>query len=65
MEEFLEAMNNGKGLDFLSDYKKYQKLSYDDLRNISKELCYAIEDADLLKGEKEDIFEIATENLSE
>ena len=65
MEEFLKAMNNGMGLTFLSNYEKYQNLSYDDLRNIAKELCYAIEDADLLKGEKEDIFEIATENLSE
>lgn len=65
MEEFLNAMNNGMGLTFLSNHEKYQNLSYDDLRNIAKELCYAIEDADLLKGEKEDIFEIATENLSE
>lgn len=65
MEEFLKAMNDGKELIFLSNYEKYQNLSYEDLRNIAKELCYAIKVANLLQREKEKIFKTAIENLSE
>ena len=65
MKSFIEALRNGKGFDYLTDYEKYSELSKDDLRNIAKELIYAIEDNNLLGSEIEDIYDTVEENLTE
>ena len=43
LEKFVKAMKEEKGFQFFTDYKKYSNLSKDELRNIAKELIYAIQ----------------------
>ena len=65
MKKFIEALNNGKGFDFLTDYEKYSELTKDQIRDIAKELIYAIEESGLIKSDIKDIYETATEELTE
>ena len=69
MKNFIEALNNGKGFDFLTDYEKYSELTKDQIRDIAKELIYAIENArtksGLLESDIKDIYETATEELTD
>lgn len=65
MKEFIEALNNGKGFAYLTDYENYSELSKDELRDIAKELVYAIENSGLIKSDINDVYETATENLTE
>lgn len=65
MKNFIEALKNGKGFDFLTDYEKYSELTKDQMRDIAKELVYAIEHSGLIESDINDIYETATENLME
>lgn len=65
MKKFIEALNNGKGFAFLTDWEKYSELTKDQMRDIAKELVYAIENSGLIKSDINDIYETATENLTE
>lgn len=65
MKEFIEALNSGKGFDYLTDWEKYSELTKDQMRDIAKELVYAIENSGLIKSDINDIYETATENLTE
>ena len=65
MKKFIEALNNGKGFDFLTNYEKYSELTKDQIRDIAKELIYAIEESGLIKSDIKDIYETATEELTE
>lgn len=69
MKNFIEALNNGKGFAFLTDWEKYSELTKDQMRDIAKELIYAIENArtksGLLESDIKDIYETATEELTE
>ena len=61
LKEFLEKFNNGLGFTFLE--REGYNLSKRELIDIAKELVYAIEDADLLEIDKDDIFRIFNENM--
>ena len=61
LKEFLEKFNNGLGFTFLE--QDGHNLSKRELIDIAKELVYAIEDADLLEIDKDDIFRIFNENM--
>ena len=61
LKEFLEKFNNGLGFTFLEE--EGYNLSKHELIDIAKELVYAIEDADLLEIDKDDIFRIFNENM--
>ena len=61
LKEFLEKFNNGLGFTFLE--QEGYNLSKSELIDIAKELVYAIEDADLLEIDKDDIFRIFNENM--
>lgn len=61
LKEFLEKFNNGLGFTFLE--REGHNLSKRELIDIAKELVYAIEDADLLEIDKDDIFRIFNENM--
>ena len=61
LKEFLEKFNNGLGFTFLE--REGYNLSKRELIDIAKELIYAIEDADLLEIDKDDIFRIFNENM--
>ena len=61
LKEFLEKFNNGLGFTFLE--QEGYNLSKRELIDIAKELVYAIEDADLLEIDKDDIFRIFNENM--
>ena len=61
LKEFLEKFNNGLGFTFLK--QEGHNLSKRELIDIAKELVYAIEDADLLEIDKNDIFRIFNENM--
>ena len=61
LKEFLEKFNNGLGFTFLK--QEGHNLSKRELIDIAKELVYAIEDADLLEIDKDDIFRIFNENM--
>lgn len=63
INDFLNAMNNGKGFTWLSE--NGYKLRNRELVDIAKELVYAIEDAGLINIDRENIFRIATENLED
>ena len=65
MKNFIEALNNRKGFDFLTDWEKYSELTKDQIRDIAKELVYAIENSGLIESDINDIYETATENLTE
>ena len=65
MKNFLEALNSGKGFEFLTDYEKYSELTKDQIRDIAKELIYAIEKSGLLESDIKDVYATATENLTE
>lgn len=65
MKQFIEALNNGEGFSFLTDYEKYSELSKDEIRDIAKELIYAIEESGLLKSDIAAVYETATEQLTE
>ena len=65
MKQFIEALNNGKGFDFLTDYEKYSELTKDQIRDIAKELIYAIEESGLIKSDIQAVYETATEELTE
>ena len=65
MKEFIEALNSGKGFDFLTDWEKYSELTKDQMRDIAKELVYAIENSGLIESDINDIYETTTENLTE
>lgn len=65
MKKFIEALNNGKGFEYLTDYEKYSELSNDELRDIAKELIYAIEESGLIKSDIQAVYATATENLTE
>jgi hypothetical protein len=65
MKEFIEALNSGKGFAYLTDYENYSELSKDELRDIAKELIYAIEESGLIKSDIQAVYETATENLTE
>ncbi len=65
MKKFIEALNNGKGFDFLTDYEKYSELTKDQIRDIAKELIYAIEESGLIKSDIQAVYETATEELTE
>ena len=65
MKNFIEALNNGKGFAFLTDWEKYSELTKDQMRDIAKELIYAIENSGLIKSDINDVYETATENLTE
>lgn len=62
LKEFLEKFNNGLGFTFLE--REGHNLSKHELIDIAKELVYAIEDADLLEIDKDDIFRIFNENMN-
>ena len=62
LKEFLEKFNNGLGFTFLE--QEGHNLSKRELIDIAKELVYAIEDADLLEIDKDDIFRIFNENMN-
>ena len=57
MKEFIEALNSGKGFDFLTDWEKYSELTKDQMRDIAKELVYAIENSGLIESETENLTE--------
>lgn len=61
LKEFLEKFNNGLGFTFLE--QEGHNLSKRELIDIAKELVYAIEDADLLEIDKDDIFRIFNGNM--
>ena len=61
LKEFLEKFNNGLGFTFLE--QEGHNLIKRELIDIAKELVYAIEDADLLEIDKDDIFRIFNENM--
>ena len=61
LKEFLEKFNKGLGFTFLA--QEGYNLSKRELIDIAKELVYAIEDADLLEIDKDDIFRIFNENM--
>lgn len=61
LKEFMEKFNNGLGFTYLQN--EGHNLSKRDLINIAQELVYAIEDADLLEIDKDDIFRIFNENM--
>lgn len=65
MKNFIEALNNGKGFAFLTDWEKYSELTKDQMRDIAKELVYAIENSGLIESDINDIYETTTENLTE
>ena len=65
MKKFIEALNSGKGFDFLTDYEKYSELTKDQIRDIAKELIYAIEESGLIKSDIQAVYETATEELTE
>ena len=65
MKNFVEALKSGKGFDFLTDYTKYSELTKDQIRDIAKELIYAIEKAGLLESEITEIYETAEEYVTE
>lgn len=65
MKNFIKALNNGKGFDFLTDWEKYSELTKDQMRDIAKELVYAIENSGLIESDIKDIYETTTENLTE
>lgn len=65
MKKFIEALNNGKGFDFLTDYEKYSELTKDQIRDIAKELIYAIEESGLIKSDIQAVYDTATEELTE
>ena len=61
LKEFVEKFNDGLGFTYLQN--EGHNLSKHDLINIAKELVYAIEDADLLEIDKDEIFRIFNENM--
>ena len=61
LKEFLEKFNNGLGFTFLA--QEGYNLNKRELIDIAKELVYAIENADLLEIDKDDIFTIFNENM--
>ena len=61
LKEFVEKFNSGMGFIYLQN--EGYNLSKRDLINIAQELVYAIEDADLLEIDKDDIFRIFNENM--
>lgn len=61
LKEFMENFNKGMGFTFLE--REGHNLRKRDLINIAQELVYAIEDADLLEIDKDDIFRIFNENM--
>lgn len=65
MKKFVEALKAREGFEFLTDYQKYSELTKDQIRDIAKELIYAIEEAGLLESEITEIYETAEENLTE
>lgn len=65
MKQFIEALKNGEGFSFLTNYEKYSELSKDEIRDIAKELIYAIEESGLLKSDIAAVYETATEQLTE
>lgn len=65
MKNFIKALKDGKGFDFLTDWEEYSELTKDQMRDIAKELVYAIENSGLIKSDINDIYETATENLTE
>jgi hypothetical protein len=46
MNNFLDAVKNGNGFDFLSNYETYSTLTHDEIREIARELFYALESLD-------------------
>lgn len=64
MKNFVDALKSRKGFEFLTDYKKYSELTKDELRDIAKELIYAIEESGQLEQTIEEIYETAEENLT-
>lgn len=66
MEKFIKALKAKQGFEFLTDYNNYSDLTKDDLRNIAKELIYAIEcySVGLLESEIQDIYKEVEENLT-
>ena len=65
MKNFIEALNNGKGFAFLTDWEKYSELTKDEMRDIAKELIYAIEESGLIKSDIKAVYDTAEENLKE
>lgn len=65
MKEFIEALNSGKGFAYLTDYENYSELSKDELRDITKELIYAIEESGLINSDIQAVYDTAEENLKE
>ena len=65
MKNFVEALKNRQGFDFLTDYTKYSELTKDQIRDIAKELIYAIEESGLIKSDIQAVYETATEELTE
>lgn len=65
MKQFIKALKDNRGFDFLTDYNQYSELSKDELRDIAKELIYAIENTGLLQSEITEIYETAEEHLTE
>ena len=63
MKQFIEALKNGEGYPFLTDYKKYSELTKDEMRDIAKELIYAIEESGLINSDIQAVYDTAEENL--
>ena len=63
MKNFVEALKNRQGFDFLTDYTKYSELTKDQMRDIAKELIYAIEESGLIKSDIQAVYDTAEENL--
>ena len=63
LKEFMAAFDKGTGFTWLQNYGHL--LKHNEVVDIAKELIYAIEDADLLDIDKQNIFRIFHENMDE
>ena len=65
MKQFIEALKNGEGFSFLTDYEKYSELTKDEMRDIAKELINAIEKTEQMNSDIQAYYDTAEKNLKE
>ena len=65
MDDFIEALRAGEGFDYMSSYERCSNLSREDMREIIKEMIYAIEcnSVGLLQSEILSIYDELADNL--
>lgn len=65
MDQFIKALKAGDGFDYLANSETCADLTLEDLRDIAKELIYAIEckSVGLLQSEIYAIYDGVSENL--